>query len=453
MAAIMRILFISANTLKVPYPVYPLGIDYVVGALHSHYQTKIVDMNEFNSPRELETVIRNFSPDFVGLAIRNIDNTDTINCVGFLDEYKNLVGQIRKNSSAKLILGGSGFTIFPGEYMQALDADYGIVGEGEKLCLLLQLLEKNGEVQSLPGILTKENDHTAYEPWRNEIKRRFDPGNSHTKFYLANGGMLNLQTKRGCPYHCIYCTYPYIEGNKMRFFRPQEIAQDARKLQDAGAKYIFITDSALNASFEHSREVAESFLAAGISVPWGGFFAPTLPPPDYFQMFADAGLSHVEFGTESLSDQMLVNLQKPFTARDVFAAHDLALKAGLHIAHYFLLGGPGENRQTLQETLNNAEKLEKAVFFFFCGIRIYPHTKLYDLALREGQITAEQNLLQPVFYRSAHITDREIMQTVEDHAAGRINWIIGSGENKATRVLPKLYQRGFTGPMWEHLIQ
>jgi len=110
------------------------------------------------------------------------------------------------------------------------------------------------------------------------------------------------------------------------------------------AKYIFITDSAFNASYDHSRQVAEAFIGARVSVPWGGFFVPTVPPADYYKLMADAGLSHVEFGTESLSDTILTNLHKPFTARDVFAAHLVAQKAGLHIAHYFLLGGPGRKQ-------------------------------------------------------------------------------------------------------------
>ena len=67
------------------------------------------------------------------------------------------------------------------------------------------------------------------------------------------------------------------------------------------------------------------------------------------------------------------------------------------LAHYFLLGGPGENGDTLSETLINVDKLDKTVLFFFCGIRIYPHTALYDLAVETGQITDSQDLLDPVF--------------------------------------------------------
>lgn len=449
----MKVLLISANTLKMPYPVYPLGLDYVAGALDSRYQVKIVDLNEFEDIARLAELVREFSPDVVGISIRNIDNTDTINCRDFLADYQNLARLVRENSRALLILGGSGYTVFPVEFLRALGADYGIAGEGERLPLLLDAIKERKDAQSIPGVVTKETVSVDYRPWDGEIQRNFNPGNPHTNIYLSYGGMLNLQTKRGCPFRCSYCTYPHIEGAKMRFFPPKEIARRARALQDAGAKYIFITDSAFNASFEHSSQVAQAFIDAGLSIPWGGFFAPTSAPEDYYRRLAAAGLTHVEFGTESLSDKVLANLQKPFVARDVFRAHEQALQAGLYIAHYFLLGGPGEDSQTLQETLNAADKLEKAVFFFFCGIRIYPHTALYDCALREGQIKKSQNLLQPVFYRSPHISDVEIMKRVEEHAAGRFNWLIGAGESKATRVLPKLYERGFTGPLWEHLIQ
>lgn len=238
----------------------------------------------------------------------------------------------------------------------------------------------------------------------------------------------------------------------MRFFEPKTIARQARELQEAGAKYIFITDSAFNASYDHSLQVARAFADAGLSIPWGGFFAPTVPPDGYYQKLASAGLTHVEFGTESMSRVMLSNLRKPFSPADVFRSHREALAAGLFVAHYFLLGGPGETPETLQETLRGVDGLEHSVFFFFCGIRIYPHTALFDTALQEGQIHASQNLLEPVFYRSPFISDVEIVKTVETHADGRLNWLIGAGESKATRILPRLYDRGHTGPLWEHLI-
>ncbi|PKN18854.1 MAG: B12-binding domain-containing radical SAM protein [Deltaproteobacteria bacterium HGW-Deltaproteobacteria-6] len=447
-----KVLLISANMMKNPYPVYPLGLDYVAGSLHSRYETKILDMNDFPFLETLGEQIRRYAPDYIGLSIRNIDNTDTINSLGFLSDYQDLAAVIRQNSDAALILGGSGYTIFPVEFVRALHADYGIAGEGERLSALLHALDNKTDVTSIPGIVTGLSQKVSCRAWDGAMNRAFEPDAAHVKYYLSCGGMLNLQTKRGCPFRCSYCTYPHIEGRRMRFFAPAEIAKQARDLQEAGAKYIFLTDSAFNASYDHSLQVAEAFRKSSVTIPWGGFFAPTVPPDDYYRKLAAAGLTHVEFGTESMSDAMLTNLQKPFASADVFRAHQSALAAGLHIAHYFLLGGPGENEETLQDTLNKVDQLNRAVFFFFCGIRIYPHTDLYDTALREGQISASQNLIEPVFYRSPFISGIEILKRVETHAGGRQNWLVGAGENKTSGILPRLYERGYTGPLWEYLI-
>ena len=78
-------------------------------------------------------------------------------------------------------------------------------------------------------------------------------------------------------------------------------------------------------------------------------------------MMASAGLTHVEFGTESLSDQVLASYHKPFRMDHIFESHRAANEAELYVAHYFLLGGPGETSATLDETLSNVARLDHAV--------------------------------------------------------------------------------------------
>ncbi len=445
----MKILLISANTLTEPYPVYPLGIDYVMGAIPAHHQVKAVDMNEVNS---VDEKIKDFSPDLIGISIRNIDNTEAIETKSFIAEYQQLISTIRKTTKAPIALGGSGFTIFPSEIMNALDADYGIIGEGERFGPFLDAVESNKDVSNIPGVIIRDSSANIPEPWNNPFSRKFNSKSPYIEHYLKKGGMLNLQTKRGCAYECIYCTYPHIEGKRLRLIPPDEVARTAKRLQDAGAKYFFITDSAFNSSYAHSAEVAKAFIKVGISIPWGAFFAPTKPPEDYFRTMKDAGLTHVEFGTESLSDAMLKSYRKPFNVDDVFHAHKNACDEELYLAHYLLLGGPGEDKNTLDETLSNADKLKKCVFFFFCGIRIYPHTRLYDIAIKEGQVSKSQSLLEPIFYKSQSINSEKITNLVKDHAGDRYNWIIGAGGEKTAEIITRMYARGHTGPLWEHLI-
>jgi radical SAM superfamily enzyme YgiQ (UPF0313 family) len=449
----MKILLVSTNTVQQPYPTYPLGLDYVMNAISPPHQVSCIDMNEVKESEGIAAVLADLRPDVIGISIRNIDNTDDIRTESFIGKISALIDTIRRHARGVIVLGGSGFTILPGEFMARLDVDFGIIGEGERFPLLLQALERQESVSGLPGVIARKGPAVFPEPLSASFRRGGIPDHSYRSYYLKRGGMLNLQTKRGCPFHCIYCTYPHIEGRRLRFAEPAEVGRTARMLQEAGAKYLYITDSTFNSHYEHSLDVALSFKKAGLSIPWGGFFTPTAPPPDYYRILADAGLTHVEFGTESLADPTLRAYGKPFLAEDVFTSHRLAGNAGLHVAHYLMIGGPGENQDTLEETLFQTERLDKTVFFVFAGIRIYPRTPLHTLALQERQIKDGDDLMEPTFYWSPALHRETVLNRMKDHVADRENWVVGSGPPRMYRMMSRLYARGHAGPLWELLIR
>ena len=449
----MRVLLISANRLKEPYPVYPVGLDYVAGVLDGVHQVKTIDLNTLSGDGELIDLLKTFAPAVTGISLRNIDNTDTTDPRGFMGEYVDLVQLLRRHGTSRIVLGGSGFTIFPEQVLDFLGADFGVIGEGERLALLLEALEKGRDPDTVPGIISPRKKEAAAPPWEHPFTRDAVTNHPYLAYYLKNGGMLNLQTKRGCPFRCAYCTYPAIEGHRIRLIPPEEIARTAVSLEKAGARYLFITDSSFNADTQHSRAVARAFKKAGLSIPWGAFFTPLKPPEGYYPELAASGLSHVEFGTDALCDPVLAAYGKPFTANQVFEAHHQAVAAGLHVAHYFLLGGPGETPDTLEETLANIDRLKKTVVFLFCGMRIYPGTPLYSQALSEGLIDASSELLEPVFYETPVISRRHILDRVQAHANGRTNWIIGAGGTETSSIISRMYQKGYSGPLWEYLVR
>lgn len=453
----MKVLLISANTETTPYPVYPLGIDYVAGSIDHRHQVFVTDINETGDTGAPAGRIRELAPDVIGISIRNIDNTDVKSPKTYIDRHRLLVSAIRQVTVAPVVLGGSGFTLFPGRLMEALQADYGIIGEGERFSDFLDALEMQVDVSSLSGVITRSETSAktiSYPaPWQGEFARRFDPESPHVAYYLKKGGMLNIQTQRGCPFNCIYCTYPHIEGRRLRTKSPRAAGRTARRLQDAGAGYLFITDSVFNADPQHSMEVAREFQRAGVTIPWGAYIAPMRPPPGFFRVLADAGMTHVEFGTEAFCDSVLENYKKPFRTADIFDAHRAAVDAGLNTAHFFLLGAPVETPGTLAETLDNAEALEKTVCFFFAGIRIYPHTRLYEIASASGQIAENQDLLTPCFFEPGGIGLAQIEKTLQERAQNRMNWVFGAGGEKTAKILSRLHERGHVGPLWEHLIR
>ncbi len=448
----VNILLISPNTLTTPYPVYPIGLDYVAASVAKNHRVRIVDMNCMDLD-ELAVFMGEFQPQIIGISCRNIDNTDEGDSRFFIRSYRRLVAWIRERSGAVIVCGGAGFTIMPEKIFAALEVDYGIIGEGERFGLLVEAIVAGDEPTDIPGVIAAGGYNEPPRPWQGEQVRAFDPKYPHHHFYIKKGGMLNLQSKRGCSFSCIYCPYPHIEGHRHRRVAPHEVAEMALCLQQAGARYLFMTDSAFNSDVQHSLAVARAFKKAKLTIPWGGFFAPIRMDSDYFAIMADSGLQHVEFGTEAMSAAMLKTYRKPFSVQDVFEAHRQARTAGVHTAHYLLLGGPGESEITLQETLDALEHLEKAVLFFFIGIRIYPWTTLYDMALAEGKIDGETDLLEPVFYQADAIDHTAIEAMVTKRAAGRRNWVVGSGGAAGAETLARLHERGFTGPLWEYLVR
>jgi hypothetical protein len=449
----MKVLLVATNRMMTPFPVYPIGVDCVATSLRERHEVRVMDLACDGAEAALASACQVFRPDVVGLSIRNIDNVEAEAPLGFIPDIERIVKLIRAESTARIVLGGPGFSIFPEALMARLHADFGLVGEGERLAELLDAVASGAppEATAIPGVFVGKHRLAPPEPWRG-LQGRMLTSPETVTHYLRWGGMLNVQTKRGCPYLCSYCTYPGIEGRSLRLFNPNAVAQEWGTLVAAEAKFLFVTDSVFNSHVHHNLAVAEALRRKGHTVPWGAFFAPTRPPRDYYRQLRLAGLTHVEFGTESFSTAMLKRYRKPFTVEHALAAHDEARAAGLHVAHYIMLGGPGESADTVTETLDRCDGIDDAALFFFCGVRIYPSTQLHAIALREGQIGADDDLLEPRFYVPAGISLEAIAGMVNARARGRRHWVTGSGSAKMARTIKRMYQRGRVGPLWDRLV-
>jgi len=198
----VKILLISPNTLTVPYPVYPIGLDYVAGSVGPEHEVRIADLNVV-SLDELAALLTEWSPQVIGLSCRNVDNTEAGDPLFLVSSYSELVRWLRRRSRAVLICGGSGFTIMPDRVFSSLGVDYGIIGEGERFGLLVDALARGLDPADIPGVMSQAASCTAPPPWDGEQNRAFQTDSPHNRFYINRGGMLNLQTQRGCSFQCI----------------------------------------------------------------------------------------------------------------------------------------------------------------------------------------------------------------------------------------------------------
>jgi hypothetical protein len=95
----MKIILLSVNKYKEPYPVYPLSLDYVAGAISSKHDVLILDNNLYKEHEKLLKDIENYNPDMIGFSIRNIDNTSINDSQGFIEYYKEVIKSIKNMES------------------------------------------------------------------------------------------------------------------------------------------------------------------------------------------------------------------------------------------------------------------------------------------------------------------------------------------------------------------
>lgn len=446
------ILLISANRHKIPYPVYPLGVTYLQSYLTKKlegFTIEIVDCN-LTTNQELGELIKAKTPAYIGLSLRNIDGCNSLDMSSFVDGYKEIAAVIRASSNSPLIIGGSAYSIYPQALFDGLKADYGVIGEGEESLLnLINGLEIGSDVSHLEGITVYRdskfiiNPHTKYV---SSLNTNFDP--SLISYYWKGSGMLNIQTKRGCPYHCIYCSYPIIDGRKVRTLDTDLIVENIKKLKkDEGVNYLFFTDSVFNIHNSYNIELAEKLIKSEVNIEWGAYFAPNNLTDEMLGLFRKSGLKHIEFGTESFSDQQLSNYGKQFTFSDVLKYSELALKHHIYYSHFLILGGYGETDQSIQETIENSKKIEYSVFFPYFGMRIYPGTKLQSLAIQEGVITKENDLLAPTYYISKGFDVEKVKR--EAMATGKA-WVFPDDPQSDMMDVLRT-ERNKKGVLWEYL--
>ncbi|MGA3015429.1 MAG: radical SAM protein, partial [Bacteroidales bacterium] len=302
-----KLLLVSANQYVVPYPVYPIGLSYLHSYLSSrlaNFEISIFDFN-FHTLESFRKTLLKYKPDYTCISLRNIDDVDSTHNVWFINGYQEIVDLVKKTVSTHIIIGGSAFSIFPRELFKFLEPEFGICGEGEEsLFKLLNCIEKLKDPNSIEGLVYKDADGIKVNP-RTHYTRRLDLAfdDKILDFYWRMSGMLNVQTKRGCPHHCIYCTYPLIEGRKVRTLDADKIVETLSELYfKKQIDYVFFTDSVFNINDPFNAELAEKILKKGLKIKWGAYFSPHGLTKEMLQLYSAAGLTHIEFGTESLSD-------------------------------------------------------------------------------------------------------------------------------------------------------
>jgi radical SAM superfamily enzyme YgiQ (UPF0313 family) len=454
----MKILIVATNQEKSPYPVAPIGVLCVAAAARdAGHDVTFLDMGAAMFPKfALRSALARNDFQAVAFGIRNLDNCWYFAPRSYLDDVCQFAEIVREKFSGPFILGGTGFSVSPEGWMKRLQADIGILGEGERaLVEVLAHIEQSLPLEGIDGVITRQKDSAKPTQAIPNLGELTLPAHDLCQYsrYLRNGGFVGVQTKRGCPFKCSYCIYPQLEGRRYRLRPPEMVVDEVEKVyRQANVRHFFFVDSVFNDPKKHALAVCKELARRKLPIRWNAFCNPVGFDDEVARTMAEAGCSGVEFGLDVATDKMFEAWNKPFGEKETRIALKAAYDAKLPFANFMLFGGPTETWKDVEDSQKFLKDCAPAnAVFAVVGIRVFENTPLVANAVADGQIKAGQDLFPPAYYLSpAMLKDTEM--TLDRIARRDESWTSPVDWKRfVTRVGQKVTVALNVRPQWKHL--
>ncbi|BCG47715.1 Radical SAM domain protein [Citrifermentans bremense] len=401
----MRVLLISANTETINMVPLPLGLNCVaVATRNAGHEVRLLDLMGGSDHQSLiRDAIASFNPEVIGISVRNVDNQSMADPKFLLEPVRETVALCRSLSDAPTVVGGAAFSIFPEAMLGYLGADMGICGEGElAFTALLDALKAGADLSGIAGLCLPGKPVQMGSAVRGGLEELPfpDPSLWSVPAGRADELWIPLQTRRGCPMKCSYCSTPALEGTAIRTHPVETVLEALSRHVAAGFKNFYFVDNTFNFPPEYAKSLCDAIFSAGLGIRWRCILYPGFVDEEMVSRMARAGCVEVSLGFESGSPGILKSLNKKYNLDQVRQASELLRRHGIARMGFLMFGAPGETRETVQESLDFAESLQLDMLKLSTGIRIYPETPLAEVARREGVIAEGDDLLLPRFYQT-----------------------------------------------------
>lgn len=442
-----RILLIDTNTtpFNEVFPVYPVGLDYLQGILKGKGfgDTHVLDLTRMGGPlsspdfrerarRSLALIREAVSKshwDIIGLSLRNIDSTYPVGegdrslhyYLPDLLAYVDSVAEASPNSF--MVLGGTAFSMMPEIFLKDRPGNCcGIIGAGESSFPgLVEALLTGG---SVPRITRSDGQIIGTLQNRELIGR-----------YLrrpVGDSTFGIRTKNGCGQRCGYCPYPLISGPRQHLKDPEKVLEEIAFMMEAHGAIgssqplrIMFADDIFNRPIEHAKAILRAMLDNDrLLDSWHAYLDPKHIDDELVELiFETNGWSRrldepgspghgrrwfsFPFDIENGSSRMLKKMGKPYAADHIISSVDAFKRvaaryekrkdiAAIQFGFHVVLGYPGENEASVEETCGLINALRPDRVAFQLGVRVYPRTPLAE-ETRGTLWSEETDLVEPTF--------------------------------------------------------
>lgn len=378
----------------------PLGLGYIAAVLENEgYDVKAVDA--YNMPwQELQESLTNHSPDIVGISCLTDQRVSVYRLIKMVKSL---------NKGIKIVLGGFHATIMYEQMLNNFPVDAIVLGEGEYTFLqLVQTWEKSGRLQDVKGIVFLDDgklvrtedrelirdldaipfpayhffDLDMYAGW--ELHKRVATALEYGDYYKHRNAA--IITSRGCPWNCSFCTVSSIWGRKWRARSAKNIVDEVELLvKKYNCKIIDFVDDIFSLDQKRVIDISEEIIRRKLDILWGFETGVRYVSEEMLNIAAKAGCKFIVFGVESASKKVMKNISGKTDMETTIKAFELTKKAGIATGAFIMVGNPGEDEESINETIKTLRVIKPDVIINQV-LMVFPGTELYNRAKNEGFI-------------------------------------------------------------------
>ena len=365
----------------------PLGILYLASFLKKNgVKVKLVDAEiKGYSLSNILDVVRREEPFLVCISIMT---NHAVSCLKIAEA-------IKRQNGPKIVVGGPHIGSTREEILSFTDAiDFLVYGEGEHtLYQLYTTLRSKGELSKVSGLIYKDKGKVVVNPIREYIMNldelpfpnlRLLDVKDYDSYYAKSLPLTSMMSSRGCPYSCSFCDQYATHGKRLRLRSPKNIVDEIeRNYNELGIKQIMFKDSTFTLNKEWVKELCDEIKRRKLKLNWTCNTRADHITEDVLNDLRSAGCYAVLFGIESASDEVLRNINKSIKIQQTVDAIRLCKKYGMKVIGSFMVGNPGDTKETVMKSIRFAKSLDLDLVSF--GVTIaYPNTGLYKWAVENN---------------------------------------------------------------------
>ena len=440
----MKLLLISTNRLGYPYYVLPIGLNVLATHLRKcGHDVRLLDLcfvEEKDVATELATAIREHEPKMIGGGVRNYCTFMDDPPGYFLPFIREVVRRCKALTDAPVVLGGGAFSNDAKQILQVVGADLGICGEGEvPMEMLLERIDAGQPYEDIDNLVFPTDSGVRKNPlaFVDDLDELPAPDRElyqleyrNKRSELGLKARESVQTSRGCPYNCSYCFNENFYRREFKVRSPEKVVDELQGLLDRGIEEIEFINMAFNLPIGHAEGVAREMIRRDVKISWNATLHPyplEALSPELLALFKESGCAHLEFDTVTCNKKVARGMLRPKFNKDSIVTHSKwCHDAGIPFSHHLIIGGPGEDAESVAETLGTIEECNptgKPKVVCNVGVILGNNTRLAKRAVEEGLISEDDDLLFPPRFYVSPSFDASAVEIIQDYRTRYPDWL------------------------------